>query len=123
LQRGTRPRCVDRDRKRHSRPDALIRFRNTYMSLQDSLDTFKADFEGRKTPPGVVEVIQQATAALSVSRQAARALQVGAHGPAFYALTQRADLSIGGFDARGPLALTFYRGVGQPYCNMELQGR
>jgi hypothetical protein len=60
------------------------------MWLQDRLDTFKADFEGRNAPPGVVEVMQQATAALGASRQAARALPSRRlHAGVFRCLTQR----------------------------------
>ena len=31
------------------------------MSLQDKLDTFKADFEGNKAPPGVVAIMRKAS--------------------------------------------------------------
>jgi peroxiredoxin len=91
------------------------------MSLQDRLDAFKADFEGRKAPPGVVEVARRATAALVASGQAGRALHVGARAPEFALpdptgqLIRSAELI-----ARGPLVITFYRGVWCPYCNMDL---
>jgi len=92
------------------------------MSLQDRLDAFKADFEGRKAPAKAVEVMHRATAALIASGQAGRALQVSARAPEFELpdstgrLIRSADLS-----ARGPLVITFYRGVWCPYCNMDLQ--
>jgi hypothetical protein len=47
------------------------------MSLQDQLDAFKADFEGKKAPPEVVTVMHKATADLIASGQAARTLKVG----------------------------------------------
>ena len=40
------------------------------MSLQDRLDAFKADFEGRKAPANVVEIMHKATADLIASGQA-----------------------------------------------------
>ena len=92
------------------------------MSLQDKLDAFKADFEGKKAPPEVVAVMHKATADLIASGQAARTLKVGARAPIFALpnahgeLVRSADLL-----ARGPLVLTFYRGIWCPYCNMDLQ--
>ena len=53
------------------------------MSLQDKLDAFKADFEGKKAPPEVVAVMHKATADLIASGQAARTLKVGARAPIF----------------------------------------
>ena len=92
------------------------------MSLQDKLDAFKADFEGKKAPPEVVSVMHKATADLIASGQAERTLKVGARAPIFGLpnaqgeLVRSADLL-----ARGPLVLTFYRGIWCPYCNMDLQ--
>jgi peroxiredoxin len=92
------------------------------MSLQDKLDAFKADFEGRKAPANVVEIMHKATANLIASGQADRALKTGGRAPKFTLpdthgrLVSSADLL-----ARGPLVLTFYRGIWCPYCNMDLQ--
>jgi peroxiredoxin len=92
------------------------------MPLQDQLDAFKADFEGRRAPPAVVAVMHRATAALAASGQADRALQAGARAPDFVLpdatgrIVRTTDLL-----AEGPLIITFYRGVWCPYCNMELQ--
>ena len=92
------------------------------MSLQDKLDAFKADFEGKKASPEVVAVMHKATADLIASGQAERTLKVGARAPIFTLpnahgeLVRSADLL-----ARGPLVLTFYRGIWCPYCNMDLQ--
>ena len=92
------------------------------MSLQDKLDAFKADFEGKKAPPEVVAVMHKTTADLIASGQAERTLKVGARAPIFALpnahgeLVRSADLL-----ARGPLVLTFYRGIWCPYCNMDLQ--
>ena len=92
------------------------------MSLQDKLDAFKADFEGKKAPPEVVAVMHKATADLIASGQAERTLKAGARAPTFALpnahgeLVRSADLLAG-----GPLVLTFYRGIWCPYCNMDLQ--
>ena len=92
------------------------------MSLQDKFDAFKADFEGRKAPANVVEIMHKATADLIASGQADRALKTGGRAPKFTLpdthgrLVSSADLL-----ARAPLVLTFYRGIWCPYCNMDLQ--
>src|ERR1700751_2885055 len=92
------------------------------MSLQDKLDAFKADFEGRKAPANVGEIMHKATANMIASGQADRALKTGGRAPKFTLpdthgrLVSSADLL-----ARGPLVLTFYRGIWCPYCNMDLQ--
>jgi peroxiredoxin len=92
------------------------------MSLQDKLDAFKADFEGNKAPPEVVAIIHKATDDLIATGRADRALKAGARAPEFALpdahgnLVRSADLL-----QRGPLALTFYRGVWCPFCNLDLQ--
>ena len=96
------------------------------MTLQAKLDAFKADFEAGKppynVPPAVIETMHRATAELIASGVAARALKAGDTAPAFtlqdpdHQPVSSADLL-----ARGPLVLSFYRGVWCPYCNMELQ--
>ena len=90
------------------------------MSLQEKLDAFKADFEG-KAPRQAVETMHRATAELIASGQAGRALKAGAVAPAF--TLSEADggaVASGDLLARGPLVLSFYRGVWCPYCNIEL---
>ncbi|MEO5759366.1 MAG: peroxiredoxin-like family protein [Mesorhizobium sp.] len=91
------------------------------MSLQDKLDAFKADFEGKKAPRQAVEIMHHATAELIASGQADRILKVGAVAPAF--ILSEADGGLVSSDdllTRGPLVLSFYRGVWCPYCNIEL---
>ncbi len=92
------------------------------MSLQDKLDAFKADFEGRKAPANVVAIMHKATADLVASGQADRALKAGGRAPKF-TLTDAHGKLVSSADllTRGPLVLTFYRGVWCPYCNMDLQ--
>jgi peroxiredoxin len=96
------------------------------MTLQDRLDAFKADFEGGKppynAPAEIIAVMHRATAELIASGQAARAKRAGDKAPSFVLEdpdgkpVRSAELL-----ARGPLVLSFYRGVWCPYCNMELQ--
>lgn len=92
------------------------------MSLQEKLDAFKADFEG-KAPKQAVEIMHRATAELIASRQADQALKAGAVAPVF-TLSEADGGSVASGDllARGPLVLSFYRGVWCPYCNIELGG-
>src|SRR5271166_7141029 len=89
------------------------------MSLQDKLDAFKAGFEA-KAPPEAVAVINKTSAYLVGTGQAGRALKAGA--PEF-ALPDAHGEDVRSADLlmKGPLVVTFYRGVWCPYCNMELQ--
>jgi peroxiredoxin len=93
-----------------------------FVSLQEKLDAFKADFEGKKAPPEVVAVMHKATADLIASGQADRALKAGWRAPKF-ALQDAHGVVVRSTDllAKGSLVLTFYRGVWCPYCNMDLQ--
>ncbi len=92
------------------------------MSLQDKLDAFKADFEGNKAPPHVVAIMHKATADLIATGQADRALKAGAIAPKFELPDAHGKMvSSAGLLAKGPLVVTFYRGVWCPYCNMDLQ--
>ena len=96
------------------------------MSLQAKLDAFKADFEAGNppysVPRSVIETMHRATAELIESGAAKRARKAGDLAPTFSLkdpegnVVTSADLL-----KRGPLVLSFYRGVWCPYCNMELQ--
>lgn len=92
------------------------------MSLQEKLDAFKADFEGKKAPRNAVDIMHKATADLIASGQAERTLKAGAKAPAI-ALPDADGNTVRSADllAKGPLVVTFYRGVWCPYCNMDLQ--
>jgi peroxiredoxin len=96
------------------------------MTLQAKLDAFKADFEVGKPPynmpPSVIETMHRATAELIASRAASRALKAGDQAPAF-TLNDPDGQPVSSTDllAKGPLVVSFYRGVWCPYCNMELQ--
>lgn len=96
------------------------------MTLQAKLDAFKADFEAGKPPynvqHSVIETMHRATAELIASGAAGRALKAGDKAPAF-ALNDPDGQPVSSTDllAKGPLVVSFYRGVWCPYCNMELQ--
>lgn len=98
----------------------------TLMTLQAKLDAFKADFVAGKPPynaPAPVHALmQRATAELIASGQAERALKAGELAPVF-ALPDAEGNRVSSTEllSRGPLVVSFYRGVWCPYCNMELQ--
>jgi peroxiredoxin len=96
------------------------------MTLQDKLDAFKADFKAGKAPyfapPEIHPIMERATAELIASGQAERALKAGDKAPAFV-LNDPDGKPVSSEEllARGPLVISFYRGVWCPYCNMEMQ--
>ena len=96
------------------------------MSLQSRLDAFKADFEAGKppysVPRSVIEIMHRATKELIASGLAQRALKAGDVAPSF-TLSDPDGAPVASADllAKGPLVVSFYRGVWGPYCNMELQ--
>ena len=86
------------------------------MSLQDKLDTFKKDFESGAPPynasPDVIATMHRATEELRSSGISERALKVGDAAPDFLLPDHTGEI----FDskaarAKGPLVVTFYRGV------------
>ena len=95
------------------------------MSLQTKLDAFKADFEAGKppynVPRSVIETMHRATADLIASGAAQRARKAGDVAPSFSLKDPEGNVVSADLLKRGPLVLSFYRGVWCPYCNMELQ--
>ncbi|KAA0996374.1 AhpC/TSA family protein [Pseudomonas sp. ANT_J12] len=96
------------------------------MTLQAKLDAFKADFKAGKPPynaPAEIHpIMERATAQLIASGAAGNALKVGDKAPLFTLKDPDGNpVSSADLLAKGPLVLTFYRGVWCPYCNMELQ--
>ena len=96
------------------------------MSLQDRLDAFKADLEAGKLPfkpaAGQLDAMHRATAELVATGQAQRALRAGDKAPAFVLNDPDGKpVSSRNLLAKGPLVISFYRGVWCPYCNMELK--
>lgn len=96
------------------------------MTLQSKLDAFKSDFKGGKAPyfapPEIHPIMERATAELIASGQAERALKAGDRAPSFVLNDpQGKPQSSADLLAKGPLVISFYRGVWCPYCNLELQ--
>ncbi|MBT2792872.1 peroxiredoxin-like family protein [Paraburkholderia strydomiana] len=96
------------------------------MSLQDKLDAFRADFKAGKppfnAPPEIHPVMERATAELIAGGQAGRAIKAGDRAPHFNLKDQDGnDVSSAALLVKGPLVVTFCRGVWCPYCNIELQ--
>lgn len=96
------------------------------MSLQDKLDAFKAAFKAGKppynAPPEIHPIMERATEELIASGQASRAIRAGDRAPEFSLKDQDGNLvSSSALLEKGPLVVTFYRGVWCPYCNLDLQ--
>ena len=96
------------------------------MSLQAKLDAFKADFEAGKppysVPRSVIETMHRATAELIASGAANRAKKIGDNAPGFSLKDPEGNIvSSAELLKKGPLIVSFYRGVWCPYCNLELQ--
>lgn len=91
------------------------------MSLQDQLDAFKAQFK-TMAPEGAFDTFARSTQELIDSGQADRAVKSGESAPDF-ALTDQdgATVTLKDLLAKGPVVLSFYRGVWCPYCNIELK--
>ena len=97
------------------------------MALQDRLDAFKADFESGRFPSlkptqEMLDIMHRATDELIVGAEAQRARKAGDVAPEF-TLNDSDGKPVSSREllAKGPLVVSFYRGVWCPYCNMELQ--
>jgi peroxiredoxin len=96
------------------------------LALQDRLDAFKADFiSGRlafKPSQDRLARMKRATDELIESGQAQRAKKAGDTAPEFTLLDPDGKpVASRELLAKGPLVISFYRGVWCPYCNLELQ--
>jgi peroxiredoxin len=96
------------------------------MSLQATLNAFKADFRAGKppynAPSDIHPIMERATAELIASGQANRAAKAGDKAPTFILQDGHGhEVSSQELLAKGPLVVNFYRGVWCPYCNVELQ--
>lgn len=91
------------------------------MSLQEKLDGFKAKFK-TMAPEGAFDTFARSTQELIDSGQAERAIKAAEKVPNFVLTdSDRNDVALKDLLAKGPVVLTFYRGVWCPYCNIELQ--
>jgi peroxiredoxin len=101
--------------------ETLASIARSGLPLQAKLDAVKAEFETSMAPPPVVEVLHRATDELIAAGAPERALKAGDVARPF-ALPDAdgAPVSSAALLAKGPLVLTFYRGVWCPYCNLDL---
>ena len=95
------------------------------MTLPERLAAFRANFEAGappyNVPASVHELMHRATDELIASGAAERALRAGDRAPEFTLKNSDGhEVSSRDLLARGPLVVTFYRGVWCPYCNMDL---
>ena len=90
------------------------------MTLQDSLDKLKEKIEGRM-PSQNVAIMHQATADLKASGIGAQVLKAGEKAPDFKLVNHKGEeVDSKELIEKGPLVITFYRGVWCPYCNTDL---
>ena len=91
------------------------------MTLQDKLNAYKAEPKPH-APPELGAVSGRTIAALKASGQAERALKAGDRAPPFDLPDQDgAAASSADLLRKGPVVLSFYRGVWCPFCNIELK--
>ena len=92
------------------------------MSLQEKLDALKFEFETKIAPAPVVQALHRAVDELVHSGAAGRALKAGDRAPDF-ALPDPEGRVVSSSEllAKGPLVVTFYRGVWCPYCSLDLK--
>lgn len=96
------------------------------MSLQQTLSALKTAFESGNgpivVPDWVHERMRRATSELIDSKVAEQTLQLGDNMPSFRLTgADGAVLDSTELLAKGPLIISFYRGVWCPYCNIELK--
>ena len=90
------------------------------MELQQSLDRLKERIEGGM-PSEFVSIMHQATRDLEASGIGDGILKAGDKAPLFKLPNQKGELvSSEEILAKGPMVITFYRGVWCPYCNTDL---
>lgn len=94
--------------------------------LQDRLDAMRDDFENGRFPlvptREQLDTMERATRSLIDSGQAEQTLKAGDRAPNFnLASSDGAKVDSLAVLERGPLVITFYRGVWCPYCNYDLQ--
>lgn len=91
------------------------------MSLQQQLNAFKEQFK-KQAPAPAYEAFTRSTQELIDNGAADNALNVGAHAPDFVLTDPEGnEVALQALLAKGPVVVSFYRGVWCPYCNIELK--
>jgi len=92
------------------------------MTLQERLDAYKAGPKHPNFTPEFGAISGRTVAGLIASGQAERAFKVGDAAPAFDLPDQDgAMVSSAELLKKGPVVMSFYRGVWCPFCNIELK--
>src|ERR1700754_2719681 len=93
------------------------------MRLQEKLHAVTQSLlQSGNFPPAVLEMLRRSTEELIASGQADRAAKAAEVAPEFTLLDADGNsVSSRLLLAKGPLVVTFYRGVWCPYCNVDLQ--
>jgi len=96
------------------------------QSLQERLDAFKAEFESGAPPYNVsadqVQVMHDFDDELRASGILRHMAKVGDRFPGFRLKDENGnEVASDDLLARGPLVVSFFRGVWCPYCNIELK--
>lgn len=93
------------------------------MRLQEKLDAFTTNLiQSGKFPPALLEKLHRSTADLIATGQANLAVKAGDRAPEFTLADPDGNpVSSKQLLQKGPLVVTFYRGVWCPYCNFDLQ--
>jgi len=101
--------------------ETLTSIAKSGLPLQGKLDALRTEFETNIAPAPVVEAFHRAITELIASGAQDKALKAGDVAPEF--TLPDADgkpVSSRALLAKGPLVVTFYRGVWCPYCNFDL---
>ncbi len=87
------------------------------QKIRDTIAQFR-----EALPADLSALIEQGAGEISALDVIERARQAGEPAPAFALLNQRGERKhLSDYLARGPLVVTFYRGVWCPYCNLQLK--
>jgi peroxiredoxin len=101
--------------------ETLTTIATSGLPLQGKLDAFKHEFDTRLAPPEAVEGLHRSVVELIASGAEERALKVGDLAPEFTLPDADGNpVSSKVLLAKGPLVVTFYRGVWCPFCNLDL---
>lgn len=91
------------------------------MSLQDKLDEYKAGFK-QKAPIEAQQTMERATEELIATGQHLNAPKVGEKFPEFALPNQNGEVvRLSDLLAKGPVVVSFFRGLWCPYCNIEVK--
>jgi peroxiredoxin len=91
------------------------------MSLKTQLDACRRAFQA-STPPGIVAGLEGSVAELAQTGLAKQAVKAGEGAPLFRLRSNTGDfVALSEALDRGPVVVSFFRGVWCPFCRLELQ--